>query len=78
MKKYIAVLVVIILFLFAHSASAAPYAYVPSVYGSDVTVFDTGTYATVGSPIPVGTWPNTSSGDFAGAQLNSCDTLGLV
>jgi YVTN family beta-propeller protein len=59
MKRYIVVLVLLSFFLVSHSVSAAPYAYIPSVYGSDVTVFDTGTYTTVGSPIPVGTWPNT-------------------
>lgn len=59
MKKYIAVLVVVILFLSAHSAYAAPYAYIPNIYDNNVTVFDAETFSIVpGSPIPVGASPH--------------------
>jgi len=59
MKKYVAVLVLLSLFLFYHSVSAAPYAYIPNVFDNNVTVFDTETFSIVpGSPIPVGAWPH--------------------
>src|ERR1700690_3248450 len=74
MKRFLPVIIFLVLLLFSHNASAGPFLYITNHDSNNVSVIDTATN-TVTATIPVGNHPTGIAVDYLGARAYTANAL---